>query len=150
MDGQNTDAGASSASAYEMAVPAEASSMPGLVGFLEGALEVAGCPPAISTKLMICLDEIASNVMKFSKASELAVRLGHCADTDTWCLSFIDDGTPWNPLTHDDPDITLSAEERPIGGLGLLMVKKMMDEVTYAREGDRNVLCLRISAVAKQ
>ena len=150
MDGLNTDAGASPASAYEMSVPAETSSMPGLVGFLEGALEVAGCPPAISTKLMICLDEIASNVMKFSKASELAVRLGHCADTDTWCLSFIDDGTPWNPLTHDDPDITLSAEERPIGGLGLLMVKKMMDEVTYAREGDRNVLCLRISAVAKK
>ncbi len=145
MDVQNTDSGAEPARAYEMTVPAEAASMPGLVGFLEGALEVAGCPPAISTKLMICLDEIASNVMKFSKANELTVRLEHCAATDTWCLSFLDDGTPWNPLTHDDPDITLSAAERPIGGLGLLMVKKMMDEVTYAREGGRNVLRLLIS-----
>ena len=134
----------------EKTVPADATSMPGLVGFLEGALEVVGCPPAISTKLMICLDEIASNVMKFSKASELTVRLEHCAATDTWSLSFIDDGTPWNPLTHADPDITLSAEERPIGGLGLLMVKKMMDEVTYERDGDRNILRLRISAGSKK
>ncbi|MBR1589073.1 MAG: ATP-binding protein [Kiritimatiellae bacterium] len=145
MDGQNTDAGAGPTCAYEMTVSADMASMPGLVGFLEGALEVAGCPPAISTKLMICLDEIASNVMKFSKAGELTVRLGHCAASGTWLLSFADDGTPWNPLTHDDPDITLPAAERPIGGLGLLMVKRMMDDVTYAREGGKNVLCLKIS-----
>ena len=66
-----------------------------------------------------------------------------------WQLTFIDDGTPWNPLTHDDPDITLPADERPIGGLGLLMVKKMMDEVGYARENDTNVLRLRITVRAK-
>ncbi|MBQ6338373.1 MAG: ATP-binding protein [Kiritimatiellae bacterium] len=142
MDSQTKDAGTAPFS-QEKTVPAAAAAMPGLVAFLEGALESAGCPPAISTKLMICQDEIASNVMKFSKASELTVRLEH--DAGAWCLAFIDDGTPWNPLTHDDPDITLSAEERPIGGLGLLMVKKMMDEVTYAREGGTNVLRLRIA-----
>ena len=145
MDGMNSDSGAGPANVHERTVPADASSMPGLVAFLEGALEATDCPPAVSTKLMICLDEIASNVMKFSKASELSVRLEHRAATDTWCLSFSDDGMPWDPLTHADPDITLSAEERPIGGLGLLMVKKMMDEVTYAREGGTNVLRLRIA-----
>ena len=129
----------------EKTVPADATSMPELVAFLEGALEATGCPPAISTKLMICQDEIASNVMKFSKANELTVRLEHDADMSSWSLSFIDDGTPWNPLTHDDPDITLSAEERPIGGLGLLMVKKMMDEVIYVRENEKNVLRLRLA-----
>ena len=129
----------------EKTVPADATSMPGLVAFLEGALEATDCPPAISTKLMICQDEIASNVMKFSKASELTVRLEHDAGMGSWSLSFIDDGTPWNPLTHDDPDITLSAEERPIGGLGLLMVKKMMDEVIYVRENERNVLRLSLA-----
>ena len=145
MDGLNTDACTEQARVHEKAVPADMASMPGLVAFLEGALAATGCPSAVSTKLMICLDEIASNVMKFSKASELSVRLEHCAATDTWCLSFADDGTPWNPLTHADPDITLSAEKRPIGGLGLLMVKRMMDEVTYAREGGTNVLRLRIA-----
>ena len=145
MDGLNREAGTAPPFAQEKTVPADAASMPGLVAFLEGALEAAACPPAISTKLMICLDEIASNVMKFSRASELTVRLEHAAAADAWSLSFADDGTPWNPLTHADPDITLSAEERPIGGLGLLMVKKMMDEVAYAREGGANVLRLRIA-----
>lgn len=140
MDDPNTDV-----AAREMTVPADAKAMPDLVAFLEGALEAMDCPPAISTKLMICLDEIASNVMKFSGAHTLSVRLEHGASPGTWHLSFADDGTPWNPLTHADPDITLSAEERPIGGLGLLMVKKMMDEVTYAREGETNVLRLQIA-----
>ena len=129
----------------EKTVSADATSMPGLVAFLEGALEATDCPPAISTKLMICQDEIASNVMKFSKARELTVRLEYDAGMSSWSLSFIDDGTPWNPLTHDDPDITLSAEARPIGGLGLLMVKKMMDEVIYVRENEKNVLRLRLA-----
>ena len=140
MDGQNTDV-----AARELTVPADAKAMPDLVAFLEGALEAMDCPPAISTKLMICLDEIASNVMKFSGAHTLTVRLEHGAPPGTWRLSFADDGTPWDPLSHADPDITLSAEERPIGGLGLLMVKKMMDEVTYAREGETNVLRLQIA-----
>ena len=145
MDGLNRDADTAPPCAQEKTVPADATAMPDLVAFLEGALDSAGCPPAVSTKLMICLDEIASNVMKFSGASKLTVRLEHDAAASAWCLSFADDGTPWNPLTHADPDITLSAEERPIGGLGLLMVKKMMDEVTYAREGGANVLRLRIA-----
>lgn len=145
MDDLNKDAGTASPSTQEKTVSADAASMPGLVAFLEGALDSTRCPPAIATKLMICQDEIASNVMKFSKAHNLTVRLEHDAATGAWCLSFIDDGTPWDPLTHADPDITLSAEERPIGGLGLLMVKKMMDEVAYAREGESNILRLRIA-----
>ena len=148
MDGQNTDPGARPESVLEKTVPADMAAMPDLVAFLEGALETMGCTLAITTKLMVCLDEIASNVMKFSGANSLTVRLEHDG-AGAWQLTFIDDGTPWNPLTHDDPDITLPANERPIGGLGLLMVKKMMDEVGYARENDVNVLRLRITAPAK-
>ena len=145
MDVQNTDSGARPESMLEKTVPADMAAMPDLVALLEGALETMGCPLAITTKLMVCLDEIASNVMKFSGAHDLTVRLERGAPEGTWRLSFIDDGTPWNPLTHADPDITLSAEERPIGGLGLLMVKKMMDDVCYSRDGETNVLRLRIA-----
>jgi sigma-B regulation protein RsbU (phosphoserine phosphatase) len=145
MDVQNTDSGARPESMLERTVSADMAAMPDLVAFLEGALETMGCPLAITTKLMVCLDEIASNVMKFSGAHDLTVRLERGAPEGTWRLSFIDDGTPWNPLTHADPDITLSAEERPIGGLGLLMVKKMMDDVCYSRDGETNVLRLRIA-----
>ena len=129
----------------EQTVPAKPEEMAALVSFLESSLDATGCPPAIATKLMVCLDEIASNVMKYSGARQLTVRLEYAKAIKTWRLSFIDDGTPWNPLTHADPDITLSVEDRPIGGLGLLMVKKMMDDVCYAREGDQNILRLRIA-----
>ena len=133
----------------ETTVRADAAEMPGLVSFLDGALAATGCPPRIAAKLMVCLDEIASNVMKFSGANTLTVRLERDNGTPcAWRISFIDDGTPWDPLKHDDPDISLPANERPIGGLGLLMVKKMMDGASYSREDGKNVLRLSINGSA--
>ncbi|MDR2780507.1 MAG: ATP-binding protein, partial [Synergistaceae bacterium] len=55
-------------------------------------------------------------------------------------LEFVDGGVPFDPLTREDPDITLGAEERELGGLGLFMVKRLMDVVEYRREGEKNVL----------
>ncbi len=60
-------------------------------------------------------------------------------------ITFIDTGVPYDPLAKPDPDITLSVEEREIGGLGIYMVKKSMDDVIYKRDGDKNVLTLRKS-----
>ena len=51
----------------------------------------------------------------------------------------IDEGIPYNPLEKEDPDVTLSAEERQIGGLGIFIVKKSMDMTAYEREGDKNI-----------
>lgn len=89
--------------------------------------------------LHVILDEIASNIVKHSGASgfQVDVTFNHAAGTAK--LLFVDDGKPYDPLTHEDPDTTLSAEERPIGGLGLLMVKKMSDSLSYKREHNRNV-----------
>ena len=58
-------------------------------------------------------------------------------------ITFIDKGVPYDPLTRPDPDITLSAEERQIGGLGIYMVKRSMDDLAYRREDGRNVLTIR-------
>jgi sigma-B regulation protein RsbU (phosphoserine phosphatase) len=55
-------------------------------------------------------------------------------------LIFTDHGRPFNPLEHEDPDITLPLEEREVGGLGLLIVKKTMDTIRYNREGGANRL----------
>lgn len=57
-------------------------------------------------------------------------------------LTLKDHGTPYNPLEKEDPDITLSAEERDIGGLGIFMVKNLMDEVTYDYIDEENILTL--------
>ena len=58
-------------------------------------------------------------------------------------ITFIDNGVPYDPLKKDDPDITLSAEEREIGGLGIYMVKKTMDEISYEYNDGQNILKIR-------
>ncbi len=130
----------------EKTVRAAMDEMPALSAFLDEALAATDCPPAISAKMMVCLDEIASNVVKFSGSPDITMRLEYAKGLRSWRLTIVDSGTAWNPLTHVDPDITLSAEERPIGGLGILMVKKMVDDVRYTRDGDSNVLSMRVSA----
>lgn len=109
--------------------------------FLDEVMESAGLAmtPQAAT-LSIILDEISSNIIKHSGAHdfEVGVTVEHEPRSVTIVIS--DDGTPYDPLGHVDPDTTLSAAERPIGGLGILMVKKMSDSVSYSREGDRNIL----------
>ena len=58
-------------------------------------------------------------------------------------MTFIDNGVPYDPLAKEDPDTTLSAEERSIGGLGIFMVKKTMDDITYEYKDGQNILKIR-------
>jgi len=108
--------------------------------FLEEGLTRAVVPMATAMKLQIACDEIVSNIVKFSGASTFTVKLVRTVEPGRCELTFIDAGKPWNPLAHADPDITLPLEDRPLGGLGIMLVKKLMDNVTYAREGNANVL----------
>ena len=89
--------------------------------------------------LHIILDEICSNIVKHSGATCFEVDLEEKENPECVKMSFIDDGDEYDPLSHTDPDTTLSAAERPIGGLGIMMVKKMSDSITYERVGNRNV-----------
>ena len=90
--------------------------------------------------LQIFLDEIGSNIVRYSKASGFVIDVELTDSPLGVRLVFFDDGTPYDPLTHVDPDTTLSAEKRQIGGLGILMVKKMATEMSYARTNNRNRL----------
>ena len=101
-------------------------------------------PPAKLAALHVVLDEICSNIVKHSGAAAFEVEIEPATDPDGVTLIFRDDGTPYNPLLHADPDITLPASERPIGGLGILMVRKMSNPVTYSREQGRNVMSATI------
>lgn len=98
-------------------------------------------PAKILPKLLIAVDEISINIVSYSGCSDFTVS---CLVQDsTATLTFGDNGKPYNPLEHEDPDITLGAEERATGGLGIYMVKKTMDEVEYANIGGRNLLTLK-------
>ena len=107
---------------------------------LAAALEPV--PAKIRTQLQIAADEIFSNIVRYSGATgwSLSVELTHHPEGVR--LVFTDDGKPFDPLAHRDPDTTLCAEEREVGGLGILIVKKTMSPVTYKRRNGKNILTM--------
>jgi sigma-B regulation protein RsbU (phosphoserine phosphatase) len=109
--------------------------------FLDEAMESVGLAGTKhAAALNIILDEITSNIVKHSGAHGFEVDITVVENPSSVTLVISDDGTPYHPLGHVDPDTTLSAEERPIGGLGILMVKKMSNSVVYTRGHNRNIL----------
>ena len=94
----------------------------------------------LSAALHVILDEICSNIVKHSGASYFELGLSRLLEPSGVKMEFIDDGVAYNPLSHEDPDTTLPASKRPIGGLGIMMVKKMADSISYERARNRNFL----------
>lgn len=123
--------------------PAKREMLPEVSGFVEGRLEACGCPDSVRSSLLIAVDEIGSNIASYSGSPEMDVTFELAANPPVVRLTFADSGTPWDPLAHPDPDVSLAAEDRKIGGLGILVVKKLMDDVRYERRGGKNVLLLR-------
>lgn len=123
--------------------PADADALAAVTAFVEDALVRTECPSAMRARLLIAVDEIASNIVHHAQSDEMTVVFERAELPPVVRLTFVDSGTKWNPLEHHDPDITLGAQEREIGGLGLLMVKKLMDGVSYEWRNGRNVLSLR-------
>ena len=109
---------------------------------LRAYLETRNTDPKTRSQILICLDEIASNIVNYSGASEFTIELLPIENPSRLKLMFFDTGRPYDPLQRADPDVTLSVEERDIGGLGLFIVKKMMDEVSYENVEGKNVLTL--------
>ncbi len=95
---------------------------------------------AMSSKLHIIQDEICSNIVKHSGASGFEIELVMEDDPFGVKMTFIDDGVAYDPLSHALPDTTLPAEKRPIGGLGIMMVKKMATSISYHRTRNHNFL----------
>lgn len=114
--------------------------LPEVVAFVEEHLEQFKVPMSLNTKMMIALDEIYSNIVRYSGASEAQIQL--VKETDTLKLIFRDNGKPYNPLDAKEPDITSSAEDRAIGGLGIFMIRKLMDGVEYEYTHNMNKLML--------
>ena len=114
--------------------------VPQVADFMEAEMEKLEVSPKISMKLMIAIDEIYSNIVRYSGATEATVSIEK--SNNTLKLYFKDNGKPYNPLDAKDPDITASAEDRNIGGLGVFMVKKMLDNVEYKYVDNFNILTL--------
>lgn len=114
--------------------------------FVEAELEKLDCPLKKQMQIDVAIDEIFSNIVKHGykgKGGEVTVEVIAEDDPRGVSLRFTDSGVPFNPLTNASPDISLSAEERQIGGLGIYMVKQTMDDITYKYENEKNILTLK-------
>ncbi len=126
----------------EITLGASRETLPELYAFVEKTLEEAGCPMKTQVQICVAVDEIASNIVQYSKSPKITLQIDSVRNPFRAKLIFIDSGNPYNPLQKEDPDITLSAEERQIGGLGIFLVKKTMDKMEYCRDGDKNILTI--------
>jgi len=124
-------------------VEASIGNVAAVTDFVNDQLESAGCPMKTQIQIDIAIDEIFSNIALYAYAPDTG---DACVEIDikdnTAFITFSDSGVPYNPLLHEDPDTTLSADEREIGGLGILLVKKSMDDIYYAYEDCKNKLTI--------
>ena len=112
-------------------------------GFVMGVVEEGTLPPRRVSHLDLALEEIIVNICSYAYQTppgELTIRI---EDTPrSFSVEFVDNGVPFDPLSAEDPDVSRPLMERDVGGLGILLVRRIMDEVHYARRGSLN--CLRI------
>ena len=114
--------------------------------FVNTVLEENDCPMKIQMQLDVAIDEIFGNIAYYAYgdgSGNATVQIEMELDTRTVTLTFIDQGVPYNPLENKEPDITLDIEDREIGGLGIFLVKKTMDEVSYKYAEGQNILTLK-------
>ena len=127
----------------EISLTPDAESVKTVAEFLDTTLEAWDIPMKVVSKLQIVADEIYSNIVRYSQAKNAkvtAVQIGTVLS-----LRFEDDGKPYDPTTAAEPDITASAEEREIGGLGIFIVRNMMDSMDYRYKDGHNVLTLLLA-----
>ena len=129
----------------ELSIPAEVEKLPELLSFLERQLEEVGCSPKTQMQISVAAEEVFVNIASYAYTPGkgiATVRVTIREDPAEAAITFIDRGTPFDPLKKEDPDVTLSLEEREIGGLGIYMTKKTMDDVRYEYKDGQNQLTL--------
>lgn len=130
----------------ELTIAATVENIETVTDFVNEQLEALDCPMKAQMQINIAIDELFGNIAHYAYNPEVGsatVRVEVSEAPLAVIITFIDNGVPYDPLGKDDPDITLSAEEREIGGLGIYMVKKSMDEITYEYKDGQNILKIK-------
>ena len=130
----------------ELTITATVENIDTVTEFVNEQLEALDCPIKAQMQIDIAIDELFGNFAHYAynpDVGEATVRVEVTQDPLAVIITFIDNGVPYDPLQNADPDITLSAEERGIGGLGIYMVKKSMDEITYDYQNGKNILRIK-------
>ena len=130
----------------ELTIDATIENVAIVTAFVDGQLEQLDCPVKTRMQVDIAIDELFGNISVYAYSPDTGtatVRVEVTADPTAVVITFIDNGVPYDPLAKEDPDITLSAEDRQPGGLGIYMVRKTMDDIAYEYKDGQNILKIR-------
>ena len=131
----------------ELNVEASLDKIEAVTDFVNAQLAALDCEEHTRIQVDVAIDELFGNIARYAyspRTGPVTVRVGVEDEPRCLCVTFIDQGVPYNPLTAKFVDTThLPAKQRPIGGLGLYMVKKTMDDISYAHRDGKNILTIR-------
>ena len=130
-------------SVKELTLEAKVANLQQVLDFVDENLTSMRCPMKILMQIDVAVEAIFVNVASYAytpNTGSVTIRMDLQEKPRAVVITFIDSGIPYNPLAKEDPDVSLSAEERSIGGLGIFMVKKTMDKMEYEYTDQKNVL----------
>lgn len=130
----------------EITLTAAIDSITTVTEFVDRELEELGCPFKAQTQIDIAIDELFSNIARYAYNPEVGmatVRIEVEENPLSVVITFMDNGIPFNPLEKADPNTNLAADDRDIGGLGIYLVKKSMDGISYEYKNGQNILTIK-------
>lgn len=130
----------------ELTVKATIENLSKVMEFVDEQLEQLECPMKTQMQVDVAVEELFSNIAYYAYnpgIGSATVRVEAAENPLAVVITFIDNGIRFDPLAKADPDVTLSVEEREIGGLGIYMVKKTMDDVSYEYKDGQNILRIK-------
>lgn len=130
----------------EFHVDSNVENIPSVKKFVLSELEKLGCTERLMMQMKMAVDELFANISFYaydSGTGPVTVQFDFEETSSAAVLTFIDEGKPYNPLEADEPDVELEADLRPIGGLGIFLVRNLMDDMLYEYKDGRNILTLK-------
>ena len=128
-----------------LTVEAHINNLSKVLDFIDSELDNSSCSRKTLMQINIAVEELFANVASYAypmRTGGISIDVEVESDPGKVTITFTDSGIPYNPLLREDPDITLPAEERSIGGLGVFIVKETMDSMTYERKDDHNIVTI--------
>ena len=130
---------------HKLILPNDIATIPQLKDFVDTVTKEAGMEEMETMTLNLAIEEAVVNVMNYAYPKDTKGTVDIETTLDDGCITFVisDSGMAFDPTAKEDPDTTLKAEERPIGGLGIFLVKQLTDAVSYERRNDKNILTVK-------
>ncbi len=129
----------------KIVIEAKTENLDRVLAFIDEQLEKIDCPPKVNIQLDVAVEELFVNIASYAYTPDTGmaeIEIKTEDNAEKVFITFIDSGIEYDPLKKPDPDVTLSVQERQIGGLGIFMVKKSMDDMYYERKDGKNILTI--------